>query len=72
MTIRQSTDAEGPVILVDTVQDYELAIATYDLPVIVPEPLADELGFPRTPDDPAVVASLLDPPAHERGSNETA
>ena len=70
MTIRQSTDAEGPVILVDTLQDYELAIATYDLPIIVPEPLAQELGFPTNPDDPAVVASLLDPPADERRHNE--
>ena len=71
MTIRQSTDAEGPVILVDTIHDYELAIATYDLPVIVPEPLADQLGFPRTPEDRAVVASLLDPPAHEPGPHDT-
>ena len=54
----------------DTIQDYERAIATYDLPIIVPEPLAEELGFPATPDDPAVVASLLDPPAHERRHNE--
>ena len=67
MTIRESTDAEGPVVLVDTVEDFELAIATYDLPIIVPETLADELGFPRKPDDPAVVASLLDPPLNERG-----
>lgn len=67
MTIRESTDLEGPVILVDTAEDFELALATSDLPVIVPEALADELGFPRTPDDPAVVASLLDPPLNERG-----
>ncbi len=65
MTIRESTDAEGPVILVDTIEDYELAIATYDLPIIVPEALADELGFPPKPDGPNVVAALLDPPATE-------
>ena len=67
MTIRESTDVEGPVILVDTVEDFELAIATYDLPIIVPEALADELGFPTKPDPPDVVASLLDPPLNERG-----
>ena len=66
MTIRESTDAEGPVILVDTIEDYELAIANYDLPIVVPEALADELGFPTKPDDSAVVAALLDPPAASR------
>ena len=66
MTIRESTDAEGPVILVDTINDFEVAVATYDLPVIVPEPLACELGFPTNPDDPAIVAALLDPPAAQR------
>lgn len=69
MAIRESTDVEGPVILVDTVEDYDLAIATYDLPILVPETLADELGFPTKPDPPDVVASLLDPPLNERGHN---
>lgn len=66
MTIRQSTDAEGPVILVDTIEDYELAVESYDLPIIVPEALADELGFPAKPDGPEVVAALLDPPVAGR------
>ena len=66
MTIRESTDAEGPVILVDTIEDYELAVDTYDLPIIVPEALADELGFPAKPDGPEVVAALLDRPAAGR------
>ena len=66
MTIRESIDAEGPVILVDTIEDHEFAIAHYDLPIILPEPLADELGFETKPDDPAAVAALLDPTLTER------
>lgn len=39
MTIRESTDLEGPVVLVDTEEDFELALETYDIPIIVPEAL---------------------------------
>lgn len=62
MAIRETTDVDGPVVLIDTIDDYHRAIATYDLPIIVPPELVDALGLRGAPDDPSLLADLLDSP----------
>ncbi len=62
MAIRETTDVDGPVVLIETIDDFDRAIATYDLPIIVPPELVDALGLRGAPDHPRLLADLLDSP----------
>ena len=65
MAIKFVIDVDGPVALVDTVEDYEDAIAKLECPVIVPPELAEALGLRRVADDPELLADLLGDPLYE-------
>lgn len=58
MAIREAQDTEGTVLLIDSIDDFEAALAR-DLPVVVPDELVEPLGLSLTPDDPQDVADLL-------------
>ena len=71
MAIKFVIDVDGPVALVDTVEDYEDAIAKLDCTIIVPDELAEALGLPRVPDDPELLADLLGDPPYEEDARWT-
>ena len=62
MAIRETTDVDGPVVLIDTIADYRRAIQMYDVPIIVPPELVEPLGLRNLPDDPALLADALGEP----------
>lgn len=71
MAIKFVIDVEGPVALVDTVDDYEDAIAKLDCPIIVPPELVEALGLSGVPDDPEILADLLGDPPYEEDARWT-
>ena len=62
MAIRATTDVDGPVVLIDTIDDYRRAIQIYDVPIIVLPELVEPLGLRTVPDDPALLADALGEP----------
>ena len=62
MALRISLDVDGPVVLVDTIDDYRFAIQIYDIPILVPPQLVEPLGLRTVPDDPLLIADALGEP----------
>ena len=58
MAIKFVIDVDGPIVLVDTVEDFEEAIQKLDYPIVVPAEVAEAYGLPREPDHDS--AELVD------------
>ena len=66
MAIKFVIDVEGPVALAETAEDFYEAIAKLDYPIIVSPEVADALGLNGVPDDPEVIADLLEDSPYEQ------